>query len=77
VAAAGLTPVPASQVAAPAFEQAELIIECRKIYHDVFHPKNFLSNDIEGNYNGSNYHSIYFGEILAIQGVGRYIKGQE
>jgi flavin reductase (DIM6/NTAB) family NADH-FMN oxidoreductase RutF len=74
IALAGLTPMASSQVAAPGFEQAELIIECRKIYHDIFHPANFLSGDIEGNYNGANYHTIYFGEVLAISGVEKYVK---
>ena len=72
IAQAGLTPIASTLVAAPAFEQADLIVECRKIYHDVFRPSNFLADYIEPNYKGTNYHDIYFGEIVAIRGVEQY-----
>jgi flavin reductase (DIM6/NTAB) family NADH-FMN oxidoreductase RutF len=74
IAAAGLTPIASTQVVAPGFEQAELIIECRKIYHDVLHPAHFLSEDIEGNYSGANYHTVYYGQILAILGIEKYAR---
>ncbi|MDZ4159574.1 MAG: hypothetical protein U1B80_07275, partial [Anaerolineaceae bacterium] len=38
IAAAGLTPVAATQVAAPVFAEAELTLECRKLYWDDVHP---------------------------------------
>ena len=72
VAAAGLTAIPSTQIASPAFDEAELILECRKIYRDKFSPDKFLSDDIETNYNGSDYHVIYFGEIVAIHGAKKY-----
>ena len=65
-----LTPIPSNRVAAPGFAEAELIIECRKIYHDVLHPENFLDATIDKNYPQKDYHSVYFGKIEAIFGVG-------
>ncbi len=72
IAEAGLTPVAASEVAAPAFAEAELVIECRKIYRDALEPKGFLDPQIESNYPQKDYHSVYFGEIVAIRGEAKY-----
>ncbi len=66
IAEAGLTPCAASQVAAPAFDQADLVIECRKIYWHDFDPARFLDPAIGKNYPGSDYHRSYYGEVLAI-----------
>ena len=66
IAEAGLTPVASSKVAAPGFAEAELIIECRKIYWQDMNPANFLNRTIEGNYPLKDYHRIYFGEVLAV-----------
>jgi len=72
IAAAGITPIAVSQVAAPGFAEAELIVECRKMYWDDFEPKHFLDPGIEKNYPLKDYHRMYFGEIVAISGVGAY-----
>jgi flavin reductase (DIM6/NTAB) family NADH-FMN oxidoreductase RutF len=69
IAASGLTPVASSLVAAPAFAEAELAIECRKIYWQDMEPANFLDAEIERNYPAGDYHRIYFGEIVAITGT--------
>jgi flavin reductase (DIM6/NTAB) family NADH-FMN oxidoreductase RutF len=70
---AGLTPVPSLQVAAPAFAEAELVIECRKSYWDDFDPDHFLDNSIEKSYPMKDYHRMYIGEILAISGIDEYL----
>ena len=72
VRACGFTPVPSTVVDAPGFEEAELIVECRKIYFDDLKPANFLADYIESNYQGQNYHRMYFGEIAAIHGIDAY-----
>jgi flavin reductase (DIM6/NTAB) family NADH-FMN oxidoreductase RutF len=72
IAASGLTPIAATRVAAPAFAEAELVVECRKIYWDDFEPRHFLDPAIEKNYPKRDYHRIYFGEILAISGTAAY-----
>ncbi len=69
----GLTPEPARAVAAPAFRQAELVVECRKIYGHDFDPRAFLEPWIAANYPSKDYHRMYFGEIVAITGTAAYI----
>jgi len=70
--AAGITPEAARVVKAPAFAEAELVVECRKIYFDDLEPRQFLADWIEPNYPKKDYHRMYFGEILAISGVAKY-----
>jgi len=69
---AGLTPIASSKVAAPGYDEAELIIECRKIYADDMEPECFIADFIEGNYGGSDYHRVYYGQIVAISGTAKY-----
>ncbi len=69
-----LTTIPSSTVPAPAFAQANLILECKKIYWDDLAPQNFLVTGIEKNYPLKDYHRIYFGEILALFGDDIYSK---
>lgn len=68
LAASGLTPLPATRIAAPVYAQASLVIECRKIYWDDFHPQNFVDPAIDRHYPAKDYHRIYFGEIVALFG---------
>ena len=58
----GLTPMltPAGNVS---FNEARLVLECRKIYYDDIKPELFLSFDIEKIYPGKDYHRFYIGEI--------------
>ncbi|MBD3236585.1 MAG: flavin reductase family protein [Candidatus Eisenbacteria bacterium] len=72
IRASGLTPVAAQRVAAPGFAEAELIIECRKIYWDDFDPRHFLEPAIERCYPEQDYHRIYYGEIVAVSGLSGY-----
>ena len=72
IAEAGLTPIASSTVSAPGFDEAELIIECRKEYRQVMDPAGFLDGEIDKNYPAKDYHTIYFGEIVAVQGVERF-----
>jgi flavin reductase (DIM6/NTAB) family NADH-FMN oxidoreductase RutF len=72
IAEAGLTPVASQVVAAPGYAQAELILECRKIYWQDMNPANFLDLEIDKHYPKGDYHRIYFGEILAVRGVEAY-----
>jgi flavin reductase (DIM6/NTAB) family NADH-FMN oxidoreductase RutF len=73
IAAAGLTPVASQRVPAPAFAEAELVLECRKIYSDRFHPERFLDSAIERQYPAKDYHTVYFGEVLRIFGDEKYL----
>ena len=70
IAEAKLTPIASAQIAAPSFAEAELVLECRKIYWDDMNPAQFLDPRIERRYPNKDYHRIYFGEILAaLQGA--------
>ncbi len=73
IAETGLTPIASSQIASPGFDEAELIVECRKIYWDDFKPPQFLDPTIEDNYPLKDYHRVYFGEIVAIAGIAEYL----
>ncbi len=68
IAAAGITPIASSLVTAPCYAEANLVIECRKVFTDAYKPASFIDPDIEKNYGGSNYHHVYYGEVLAIRG---------
>ncbi len=62
----GLTPMASQKIAAPSFKEASLILECQKIYWDALDNSHFFDATIEKNYPLKDYHTIYFGEILAI-----------
>ncbi len=64
----GLTPSAAEKVSSPIFKEADLTIECRKLYWHDFSPDHFLDERIETNYSGNDYHRMFFGEILTISG---------
>jgi flavin reductase (DIM6/NTAB) family NADH-FMN oxidoreductase RutF len=46
------------------FQQARLVLECKKMYYDDLNPSQFLNPDIEKLYPRSDYHRFYFAEIL-------------
>ena len=70
--ACGLTACAAAHVRAPAFEEAELIVECRKIYQHDLDPARFLDPAIDTNYPKKDYHRMYYGQILAVSGTAAY-----
>ncbi len=74
IAESGLTPIASSQVDSPSFAEAELIIECKKIYWQDMDPNHFLDSSIHLKYPDHDYHRIYFGEIVAIKGREKFIK---
>lgn len=76
VSQAGITPVRSSAVAAPSFAEADLVIECRKIYAQDLDPRGFLSTEIEPHYPEKDYHRLYFGEVLSVLAApGRELRG--
>ena len=49
------------------FEEARLIIECKKIYADFFDESSFIDTDIITNvYPTKDFHRIYIGEIIGV-----------
>lgn len=72
IAEAGLQPIASTKISAPAFAEAELIIECRKMYWHDFDPSHFLDASIQINYPLLDYHRVYFGEIMVVMGGDGY-----
>ncbi|HOO90257.1 MAG TPA: flavin reductase [Syntrophales bacterium] len=68
----GLTVVKSKIVEAPAYKEAELILECRKMYWQDMNPENFLNDAIKENYPQKDYHRIYYGEIVRAAGETTY-----
>ena len=60
---ARLTPV-TSEAGAIYFDEARIVLVCRKIYHQDIDPLNFLAPEIHDNYPDKDYHRMYFGEIV-------------
>jgi flavin reductase (DIM6/NTAB) family NADH-FMN oxidoreductase RutF len=61
----GLTLKESQSISAPSYHEANLILECRKIYCQDMDPSGFLDEIIHDSYPAKDYHRIYFGEILA------------
>jgi len=74
VKACGLTPIPSRSIKAPGYAEADLIVECRKVYFDDLEPSRFLASTIAPNYPAKDYHRIYFGEIVAVSGTTDYMQ---
>jgi len=48
------------------YEQAKLMLECRKLYFSDITPENFLVDGIDANYPKKDYHRMYIGEIISV-----------
>lgn len=64
--------VAAARVGSPGFAEAELCIECKKIYWVDFDPSHFLDDTIQKNYPLKDYHRVYYGLIEAVFGTEVY-----
>lgn len=63
-----LTLQAAKIVEAPVYAEADLVLECRKIYWQDMDPENFSSPEIMSQYQQKDFHRIYFGEIVHAEG---------
>ena len=68
----GLSPIGSKTIISPGFDEAELIVECKKMYWQDFEPENFLTRQIQLMYPKKDYHRCYFGEITAVFGEEKY-----
>lgn len=59
---AGLTPLFVDGTTT--FEEANLVLVCKKLYFDDLEPKQFLDSEIEKNYAAKDYHRMYILEIV-------------
>lgn len=46
------------------YQEAKLVLICKKLYFSKFNSQNFLSPDIESFYPLKDYHNIFIGEIV-------------
>ncbi len=58
-----LTPIK-SQYNSIYYEEAKIVIECKKIYFQDINPNNFLNENIIKHYPKHDFHRMYVGEIV-------------
>lgn len=58
----GLTPV--FDEGCTYFEQARLVLVCKKLYVSRLNPEGFLNEQIDENYAAKDYHHVYVGEVV-------------
>lgn len=72
-AVCNLTTEAATKVDAPSFKEAELVIECKKLYHDELKAKNFNDKLILSEcYPKRDLHVMFVGEVITISGIEKY-----
>ncbi|HHU82936.1 MAG TPA: flavin reductase family protein [Firmicutes bacterium] len=59
----GLTPV-TGKAGGVYFQEADLVMECKKIYYQDLEPGHFLDPSIHNSYGSNDHHRMYIGEIL-------------
>ena len=64
-----------SLVSAPSFTEAELVIECKKIYWEDLDHSRFLDPAIELNYSTQDYHRMVYGEMVAVRADPKFVGG--
>ena len=62
---AGLTPLFVDETVA--FEEANLILVCNKMYQDTMPPENFIAKEMDEKwYPNKDYHTMYISEIVKV-----------
>lgn len=52
---------------APYFQEAQLVLVCKKLYFDDIEPSHFLTPDIDPkNYPNKDYHRMYIGQVMEV-----------
>ncbi len=59
----GLTPA-FTETGAPYFEEARIVMVCKKLYWHDIDPAQFVDPEIDRNYPQKDYHRMYIGEIV-------------
>ena len=65
VAETGLTPV-FTEDGIPYFEEARLVLVCKKLYAQDLNEESIIEEAVKTNYNGDDYHRMYASEIVAV-----------
>lgn len=64
-AAAGLTPL-STECGAVAFQEAEMIFVCRKLYRNDIAPEDFTDGSVADSYGGKDFHRQYIAEVVQV-----------
>ena len=64
--AAEITPVKGEAVSSPYVRQAQLVVECRIAFKQPMDPALVSADYVKGCYGDGDYHTVYYGEIVAI-----------
>lgn len=64
VTLAGLTPV--HNFDTTYFDEARMVLVCKKIYAQDINPECFIDKSIESEYSANDYHRMYVGEIVKV-----------
>jgi flavin reductase (DIM6/NTAB) family NADH-FMN oxidoreductase RutF len=55
---------------AVSFNEAGLVLTCKKLYYNDINPDNFADEKIDNNYPKKDYHRMYIGEIIKVFAKG-------
>jgi flavin reductase (DIM6/NTAB) family NADH-FMN oxidoreductase RutF len=72
IAASGLTATASTVVAAPCFAEADLVLECEKLYAEDYRPESLLNKELRAAKRAGAPHRFFFGELRAVLGDVRY-----
>lgn len=62
----GLIPI-STELNNVSFEQARMILECKKLYADSIYEDNFIDKELISNYySAKDFHRFFFGEIINV-----------
>lgn len=67
--ATGMTPVAGTTVSSPRIAESSLSLECRTLYRNDLQQENFLDTSVLNNYPDLDFHTLFFGEIVAATGL--------
>lgn len=69
-----ITPMESEKILSPSYREAELVLECKKIYWEDMNPAHFLDERILGKYPKPDYHRFFIGEVVGIFGTEKYYR---
>lgn len=72
IALSGLTPEAAQVVSSPVFAEAEITIECQKMYANDLNPDLIPADIKKKHYANGDFHRIYYGEIVSTSAIDAY-----
>ena len=67
-----ITPMASEKVLAPSYREAELVLECKKIYWEDMNPAHFQDERMLSKYPRPDYHRFFIGEVVGIFGTENY-----